>query len=127
MVFFAQRGHDVRNRWPLLRRLSSARSFSFMATAVLIRGRVFQTDMVYSGAYPSRCELGAARPAVSSRIVIATAGGKKIACVWTDDRGIFRATLKPGVYVVTAVDLEVSRRIDVTRFGNLSFDIVRVV
>ena len=127
MAFFLQRGRDAREMWPLQRRLSSARSFSFMATAVLIRGRVFQTDMVYSGAYPSRCELGAARPAVGCRIVIRTAGGKKIACVCADDRGIFRATLKPGVYVVTAVDLEVSRRIDVTRFGSPSFDIVRVV
>ncbi|MFM1848758.1 MAG: hypothetical protein RL417_2232 [Pseudomonadota bacterium] len=127
MLFFSELQKVDLFRLPVLRRFSGARSFSFVRTPVLVRGRVLTSELVSSGAYPARCELSTVRPAVNSRVTISTVEGKKIAVVRTDERGIFRLTLRPGTYVATATELEVSRRITVERLGNLSFDLVRIV
>jgi len=111
-------------QWRNLAQVS--RSFSLAEYPVLVRGRLFTSDLVYSSAYPSRCELATARPSMGTTIVISTPTGRRVARTMTDERGIFRIRLKPGSYVVTAPDLAISRRIEVARQDNPSFDIVSV-
>lgn len=110
--------------WGALARIS--RTFSLSNTVVLVRGRLFSSELVYSPAYPNRCELSAARPEVGATVIISTPGGRKVGRAVTDERGIFRIRLKPGVYVVTAPSFAISRKIRVERSENRSFDIVSV-
>lgn len=103
-----------------------SRSFSLSENPILVRGRLFTSDLVYSSAYPTRCELATARPSMGATVVISTPTGRRVGRTMTDERGIFRMRLKPGSYVVTAPDLAISRKIEVTRQDNPSFDLVSV-
>lgn len=118
-------GEKVAFSWRSLRGV--VRTFSLSNAQVLVRGRLFTSEFVHSLAYPSRCELGAARPRIGAVVMVSSSEGHRIARIATDEQGIFRVRLRPGIYVLTALELGISRKVRVLRRDNPSFDLIGIM